>query len=186
MTTSARLSLFTPLRETLHTLFSQSELKNPLKLFLVPGVLASESLRVLLIFFLVPFFRVLVYLAALKWTWVVGLALWSIIAVSLALVLTPLEVITARCSVQLSGGSIALEGEDGLPSYSSVVPESATDGEREGEPVVCLRHATSKGPYDGAVDCFQKIVKEEGIRALWRGWWYTALFLVLGYASSPR
>lgn len=35
-------------------------------------------------------------------------------------------------------------------------------------------------PYLGLVDCVQKIVREEGWTALYRGWWLTLVFGVFG------
>jgi hypothetical protein len=37
-----------------------------------------------------------------------------------------------------------------------------------------------KDPYLGLVDCAKRIIDEEGLGALYRGWWLTMLFGVFG------
>lgn len=41
---------------------------------------------------------------------------------------------------------------------------------------VCSRLRNDKDPYLGLVDCAKRIIDEEGLRALYRGWWLTMLF----------
>jgi hypothetical protein len=42
------------------------------------------------------------------------------------------------------------------------------------------RLRNDKDPYLGLVDCAKRIIDEEGLGALYRGWWLTMLFGVFG------
>ncbi|KAL0956557.1 hypothetical protein HGRIS_002694 [Hohenbuehelia grisea] len=86
-----------------------------------------------------------------------------------AIILTPLEVIATRLAIQRN------HAESGYNSVSQEV-----DGDVDGVPeypteeeVIGLRSETD--PYNGLRDCAQRIIQEEGWRALYRGWWITML-----------
>ncbi|KAF7341615.1 Mitochondrial carrier [Mycena sanguinolenta] len=80
----------------------------------------------------------------------------------LIIVLNPLEVIISRLAVQ---------GSHNVDATEIVIPAPET--------VVKLRDEQEEEDYKGVIDCLQKICKEEGWLALYRGWWN--MFLVGTY-----
>ncbi|TFL01479.1 hypothetical protein BDV98DRAFT_568146 [Pterulicium gracile] len=172
ITTPHRLPWFSPLT-SLRLLLTPTELRAPYTLYLTPGLLAAQSAHIAYVVlflgtarhFLIPTpldkipegegfptMRVLVFVA---------LSLGSTV------VLTPLEVISTRLAIQRNhevGGEFAtLAQEDGQGD------EFAGDG----EDVIGLRN--EEDPYHGLVDCAKSILHEEGMAALFRGWWVTML-----------
>jgi len=95
-------------------------------------------------------------------------------------VLTPLEVIVVRLSVQRNHG---------LPEHTPLISQDVNDGEGvtgAGEDVIWYVHCdfsfsfipldgyslrTGREPYGGLIDCAKKIIDEEGWSALYRAWW---------------
>ncbi|KAH7102823.1 hypothetical protein BKA62DRAFT_698921 [Auriculariales sp. MPI-PUGE-AT-0066] len=78
----------------------------------------------------------------------------------------PLEVITTRLSVQRASTTPTLERD---PEDSQ---QDAEGNQDSFEPMCRLRET----PYTGLWNCLVSIVKEEGWRELYRGWWATLLF----------
>lgn len=92
-------------------------------------------------------------------------------------VLTPLEVIATRLSIQPNvGASTTGAGY----SLASGVDENGEQPKYAGqdEDVIGLRPVEE--PYGGALDCARKIWQEEGQASLWRGWIWTATGNFLG------
>ncbi|KAF8881134.1 mitochondrial carrier domain-containing protein [Mucidula mucida] len=83
---------------------------------------------------------------------------YYIFALSISILLTPLDVVAIRLAVQ---GSHA--------TFSDDTPEDV------GETVVRLRDEQVKNSYGGLVDCLKKIRDEEGLAVLYRGWWMVSL-----------
>lgn len=83
---------------------------------------------------------------------------YYIFALSISILLTPLDVVAIRLAVQ---GSHA--------TFSDDTPEDV------GETVVRLRDEQVKNSYGGLVDCLKKIRDEEGLAVLYRGWWMVFL-----------
>ncbi|ETW78801.1 hypothetical protein HETIRDRAFT_410744 [Heterobasidion irregulare TC 32-1] len=179
--TPYRLPFFGPTR-SLRIILSDAERRAPWILFLTPGLLIAQALQVSYAVGLVYFRRTLmpnltissssVRLKDISPMWpvlFVGVALLS------TLVLTPLEVIAARVSVQ--------------PNFTASEPKPAPGAGTEAdikavgalynpdEDVIRLRGSDEMdpGPYTGFIDCGKRIIIEEGWRTLYRGWWITLI-----------
>lgn len=91
------------------------------------------------------------------------------IALLKTIIITPLEVIFLRLSIQPNRVA---------PEFNSTSQEeSDTEEAREyagvEEDVINLR--TEREPYVGLIDCGKRIIEEEGWGALYRVWWWTTL-----------
>ncbi len=95
--------------------------------------------------------------------------LFLVFQLASAFVLTPLEVLSTRLSIQRNSYSpYSLASQ----SASSVLPDGVGYAGIN-EDVVGLR--PEEEPYEGFVDAARKIWEEEGREALWRAWYITAL-----------
>ncbi|KAG8788365.1 hypothetical protein FRC15_004645 [Serendipita sp. 397] len=98
------------------------------------------------------------------------------VAISAITVLTPLEVISTRLSVQRNHSEAAGFGR--VPQ-----DEDTADLEYAGrdEDVIALR--PEDNPYEGLVHCGKSILQEEGPETLLRAWWVTLLLSLIGAFS---
>ncbi|KAJ6537379.1 hypothetical protein DFH09DRAFT_1178101 [Mycena vulgaris] len=155
ITTPHRLATFNA-PAGLRILLSPAERTQPSSLYLAPGVALAAVLEGLV----GPALALLYVLAVPhlpRFPGVVSTAL--VIALAIAIV-TPLQVIRARLTLQRLGP----ETNDEPPAYAA-------------EEVMDFRaHAA---PYTGLVDCARTIVREEGARSLFRAWWLTAFLILL-------
>lgn len=156
----------------LRLVLTPDEYAKPWKLYRAPGLLVSVVLHVL---------WVTLVARSVKWILVSKTDDGSIVSIPLliiflifqllsSLLLTPLEVIATRLSIQrnsYSPYSRASQSEAG-----AALPEGIAFA-GEAEDVIGLR--PEEEPYDGFLDCLMKIKEEEGAVALWRAWWVTAL-----------
>ncbi|KAF7350144.1 hypothetical protein MVEN_01316800 [Mycena venus] len=85
----------------------------------------------------------------------------------MTLLLTPLQVMGARLTLQRLGAA-----SDGAPDADAAAAPPAY-GEEE-----VMEFRTQEAPYTGLIDCGRQMVEEEGWRALLRAWWVTP-FLML-------
>ncbi|KAJ7719012.1 hypothetical protein DFH07DRAFT_859666 [Mycena maculata] len=168
ITTPHKLAAFAP-SAALHVLLSPAERKQPLRLYLTPGVAFAQLLEglfgpfVLLIdkFFGTRIFfehRVLSLTGATLITFLVATGL-----------LTPLKVVSTRLTLQRFGETDADTDVNTPPVYE--------------EAVVDFRGA-QEVPYTGLFNGGAQIVREEGGAVLFRAWWITALVLVLAVLSQ--
>jgi hypothetical protein len=168
ITTPHKLAAFAP-RTALRVLLSPAERAQPLRLYLAPGV----AFAVVLESFLASSFSFLPLATKSFAGATIALAAALPILLLSTAVLTPLEVLTARLTLQRRIG-VAPAEMDALiaPLYSAepVMEFRSTDVE-EGE-----------APYTGLLDCARKIVKEEGWGVLTRAWWLTAAVMLLALA----
>ncbi|THH07227.1 hypothetical protein EW145_g3524 [Phellinidium pouzarii] len=150
-----------------------TERKRPWTLFLTPGLLVSEVLRIAYINLLMDPLRMMILPAASDEDQAKPFANISVARLSIYLglvfisliIICPLEVISTRLSIQRnhahSGFSIV--GQDEVTDVNDVV-YSASD-----EDVIGLR--PDDDPYTGFMDCVKRIVDEEGSKTLFRAWW---------------
>ena len=183
------------IRDSYHALFSKYERQKPYILYCAPGLAVSFLLSVacgigldLGANLILPNNHsphdhpwraaALVAAYALSTLWIV-----------------PLAVVVAKTSVQLNLGGVigydalvhedsygveidtTLVAETGTPLVPDMPRASATD-----EDVVQLRPALPK--YHSFVDAIRTIKAEEGVSALYRGWIWTALGLVMAAAAQ--
>ncbi|KAF9044969.1 mitochondrial carrier domain-containing protein [Panaeolus papilionaceus] len=196
MTTPAKLSPFRP-RVALRTLLSPHERAHFWKLFRNPGLFLGWTTYIFLVTLFVRITRYDIFIElsvviqrAIRRsvpqlpspegpynavTWVVLGAL----AVLGTLLLCPLEVALVRLSLQRNNG----HEPSSLSAVDTTEPAAQSESEVDilVEEDVILTHPDSD-PYTGLVDCFKRIVKEEGWTTLYRGWWIT--FLFGGFQSS--
>lgn len=98
------------------------------------------------------------------------------VALSSVGILTPLEVISTRLSVQRNHGA----GSGGFGSVAQEDEELASmEYAGKDEDVIALR--PEDNPYEGFVHCGKSILQEEGPSALLRAWWMT---LIVGILSA--
>lgn len=106
-------------------------------------------------------------------------------AVSACFILTPLEVITTRLSVQRNhlnnpyeglGAGSTTNGDSNYATHASAnVERTPPDVEYAGEEEDVIALRPEDNPYEGLVHCGKSILEEEGISAFMRGWWITML-----------
>ncbi|KAI0047776.1 hypothetical protein FA95DRAFT_1558767 [Auriscalpium vulgare] len=181
ITTPHRLPYFRPFY-ALRILLTPTERTKPWILYLTPGLLATELLHIAYFVLGLRTLRHLL-LPSLSGTGrpspedvsTTKLIIYCAIAFISTTILCPLEVIATKLAVQRNHAS---------PEFNSVAQEEEGDAEELAEysgaeeDVIGLR--SEEDPYLGLVDCFQRIVQEEGWRALYRGWWVTMLFGTFG------
>jgi len=192
ITTPHKLPYFKP-RYALSLLLSPTERLRPWTLYLTPGLLASQCLHVLYVLlvlrttrrFLLPSLSTYPTMADGQtgipedFT-VLRLGIYGIIAIASTFVLCPLEVISIRLSIQRNHANAqgfgSVEQEEEADAATAQAEYAAPE-----EDVIGLRN--EKDPYTGLVDCVKSIAQEEGVGALYRGWWLTMLSGIIGAFS---
>ncbi|KAG2367122.1 mitochondrial carrier domain-containing protein [Suillus spraguei] len=163
---------------SLRVLLTPTERWRPLTLYLTPGLLIADVAwqvayavliprwirRLLLRAFVKPGIRYIERTSTIKLVIV-----FVAIALLKTIIITPLEVIFLRLSIQPNRVA---------PEFNSISQEeSDTEEAREyagvEEDVINLR--TEREPYVGLIDCGKRIIEEEGWGALYRVWWWTTL-----------
>ncbi|CAG7854700.1 SubName: Full=Uncharacterized protein {ECO:0000313/EMBL:CCA66399.1} [Serendipita indica DSM 11827] len=194
ITTPHRLPWF-GLRKSLRVLLTPYELHRPWMLYFEPGfgLLIARSLHVSWLVFVQRGVR-RILLPSLNTDIILdgtdndvsdtfsklspvalGFYIFFVILSSIA-VLTPLEVISVRLSVQRNHSEAAGFGP---------APQDEEDPELEyagrEEDVIALR--PEEDPYEGFLHCAKSILQEEGPETLLRGWWITLLASLAGAFS---
>ncbi|KAG1778456.1 hypothetical protein EV702DRAFT_153174 [Suillus placidus] len=167
VTTQEDMSSFS-LRRALDVLLSPAERRHPYRIFIIPGLLMACTSWVLFIVGTIGarhfLFRVAKQFPGNFGNWedmrphipllVVVVILSFVLNV---LVLTPLEVMMVRLSIQAKATQVTLLLD--TPPVEAVGP---------------VRLRTDKVEYTGLISCARLIIHEEGWGALYRGWWWTA------------
>ena len=126
----------------------------------------------------------------------VKLVIFIVIALLSTAILTPLEVIAIRLSIQRNHAA---------PEFNSIAQEENGDGEEVTEyagadedvigyvtlfswfsfPITFHKCSlrSEREPYVGLVNCAKRIIDEEGWSALYRAWWLTMLGSLMGSFS---
>ncbi|KAK1227520.1 hypothetical protein PQX77_009473 [Marasmius sp. AFHP31] len=171
------------------TLLSPIERRRPWKLYLLPGILTSHLVQMLVMAFIGQLSGYLTWsLTASQGLegWMKVVVLKLIFAMIPATFLAPWKIAQARLAVQRTrineDGDAIIDADANAAEEASVVEDrSAVEDTAEPdtssvgvepystEDVINLRDAEE--PYAGLVDCFKKIVGEEGRRTLFRAWW---------------
>ncbi|KAG1756374.1 mitochondrial carrier [Suillus paluster] len=167
VTTQEELPSFS-LRRALDALLSPTERKRPYRIFVIPGFLAATTSWVLYIVgtSALRHFFVIKQMPEHFENWedvksciplLVGAIVFSLVLN--ALVLTPLEVMIVRLSIQAKARQPIL--------LLDTTPD-------EDHPVGAVRLRTNEDEYTGLINCATLIIREEGWGVLYRGWWWTA------------
>ncbi|TFK25692.1 mitochondrial carrier [Coprinopsis marcescibilis] len=172
VTTPVKLGYFNVMH-ALRVLLTPTELKKPWIIYLTPGLMAAQVLHILIIVLVLgPLRRWLIpefseASPTLEDVSVVRVVLYTVVAVVITALITPLEVIATRLSIQRNHASA---------EYNSVQQE--VDGDAEpvedyGGDEEVIGHEAD--PYLGLADCAKRVIHEEGVMALYRAWWLTFL-----------
>ncbi|KAJ7287475.1 mitochondrial carrier domain-containing protein [Mycena rebaudengoi] len=175
ITTPHKLPYFKPMK-SLRVLLTPTERRRPWIIYLTPGLLATESIHVAyVVLILGPLHRFLKpitiepgsSLFEVSWTM---LAIYFAVVLVSTVILAPLEVMSTRLAIQRNHSS---------SEYNSVTQEVEGEAEETAEfagaeeDVIGLRNEAD--PYMGFVDCAKTIIEDEGMQAIYRGWWVTLL-----------
>jgi len=186
ITTPHKLPWFSPLK-SLQILLTPYELHRPWMIYLAPGLLLSRCLHVLWVILvqrgvrrlLLPSLDTLPIMEGEDPAGIIDslppfrLGIFIVfVGVSAVMVLTPLEVITTRLSVQRNHSQAA--------GFGSVPQDEQPEMEYAGqdEDVIALR--PEDNPYEGFTHCAKSILQEEGPEALLRAWWVTLILSLAG------
>ncbi|KAL5528628.1 hypothetical protein ACEPAF_7764 [Sanghuangporus sanghuang] len=162
---------------SLRILLTASERRRPWLLYLTPGLMVSEVLRVLYIILIMDPLRLLLFpmdakLSFARLSAYLGLAFVSTI------IICPLEVVSTRLSMQRNHAT-----SDFTPvaqEEDSVMTDAVYSAAEED--VIGLRNEDD--PYLGCIDCAKRIVNEEGYSTLFRAWWLVFIPMTM-VAFSP-
>ncbi|PVF94049.1 hypothetical protein CPB86DRAFT_766452 [Serendipita vermifera] len=189
ITTPHRLPWFAPLK-SLQVLLTPYELHKPWVLYLTPGLLLSRSLHVCWLVFIQRGVRHLLLpsldsniregddpTVVFEKLSPVSTGIYvAFVGVSSIILLTPLEVISTRLSVQRNHSP---DREYGAAPQDEDAPELEYAG--RDEDVIALR--PEDNPYEGFAQCAKSILQEEGPETLLRAWWLTLLSSLIGAFS---
>ncbi|KAJ7579103.1 hypothetical protein C8J56DRAFT_336610 [Mycena floridula] len=162
--TAQKLPMFNLLKG-LRQLLSPTERRRPWRLYYsTPGLFVAQLTQIFIVVLgLGPLRRLLLpELSSPTTIPLVPLIIYLAVAALSTLILTPLEVIIARLSVQRNADDQDSPEMDETAEYFAVT-----------EDVIELND--EEDPYLGLFDCARRIVNEEGIRVLYRAWWITLL-----------
>ena len=191
VTTPHKLGWFSP-RVSLRALFTPYERSKPWVLYLTPGLALAQSLHVLYFLTIARGLRALLVpsyhpngfffngepLSKFGGFWAyAGMGLYSLFLIGSVAILTPLEVLSARLSVQRNHPT----GASSLPTSTHEEREAMLNDEGSPgleyagaeEDVIALRDEDA--PYSGLLYAYRKVIEEEGMGTLYRCWWLTLL-----------
>jgi hypothetical protein len=189
---------------SLRVLLTPTERRRPWILYLTPGLLATQVAHIAYIVLGLRSIRQLLLpelanpgIPRSEEISPVKLVIFFVIALLSTIILTPLEVIAIRLSIQRNHAA---------PEFNSISQEEEGDADEATEYAgveedvigyVKLRFSfllpeitnhvcslrTEREPYVGLIDCGKRIIEEEGWGALYRAWWLTTLGSISGAFS---
>ncbi|OJT06349.1 hypothetical protein TRAPUB_2811 [Trametes pubescens] len=176
--TPYKLPSFRPIY-ALRILLTPTEGRRPWTLYLTPGLLATEMMHILYNVVVLRSFRLLLLsstFSPFKFGIYLGVEMLSVI------ITCPLEVMATKLAIQRNHASAEYNSvEQEVEDDAIDAPEYAEYSNQE-EDVIGLRH--EKDPYLGFVDCFKRIVDEEGWQTLYRAWWVTMLAAIASASAA--
>ncbi|KAL7281750.1 mitochondrial carrier [Trametes coccinea BRFM310] len=169
---------FFGLMYSLRVLLTPTERRRPWILYLTPGLLATEFLRILYTMVVLRSLRILLLrnFTPFKFGIYLGIEILSV---------------AFTCPLEVMSTKLAIQRNHATTEYNSVEQEVEDDGieaheyaeySNEEEDVIGLRH--EKDPYLGFLDCFKRIVDEEGWQTLYRAWWVTMLGAIVSATAA--
>ncbi|KAF9045061.1 hypothetical protein BJ165DRAFT_1474993 [Panaeolus papilionaceus] len=192
--------------QTMNDLLTPSEVKNILTLYRAPGLSSAWLVYLsIVILYVGPEHRMLSLMLideawrTLRRTWqplpdrgyyvVEWLLRFLGLSVVSVCIMTPLEVVLVRLSVQRKGNEDPGNNQENEPNSGSDMnstdqsqTEDVVARDRQEEPLFSasdedvINVHPDCDAYKGLVDCTRRIAKEEGLATLLRGWWITLLF----------
>ncbi|EIW80043.1 hypothetical protein CONPUDRAFT_91208 [Coniophora puteana RWD-64-598 SS2] len=178
MMTPIRLPYFDALY-SIRNLFTPTERQRPWRLYLTPGLFPAVALST----------AYYAYVPRISRAWLMDMGAnggnspnqtfsrflaHAIVAVLTTAIMTPIEVIIVRLSMQYHNAA--------APVFTTAVAQESGDHRPEavvyGEDNV-IQMRKCRDPYTGLLDCAKRIVVEEGWSTLYLGWWITMLFSIL-------
>ncbi|KAG1730545.1 mitochondrial carrier [Suillus paluster] len=141
ITTPHKLPYFNAIY-SLRVLLTPTERRKPWILYLTPGLLATQVAHTAYV------------------------AIFVVIVLLSRVILTPLEVIAVRLSIQRNCAAPEINP---ISQENDGDAEEATEYSGVDEDVIGLR--TGMEPYVGVIDCAKRIIEEEGWSTLYRAWW---------------
>ncbi|EMD37377.1 hypothetical protein CERSUDRAFT_114050 [Gelatoporia subvermispora B] len=189
ITTPYKLPSFSPIK-ALRVLLTPTERRKPWILYATPGLFVAEVLHIVYVAFILGTLRIWLVPAPgedqsrFETFHPVKFSIFIIIQTLSVTIMCPLEVMSTKLAIQRNHAvpeynSVEQEAEDAITDYADL-EEYSPD-----EEVIGLR--SEKDPYLGFIDCFKRIVDEEGWKTLYRAWWITMLGLIsqaLGAAAQ--
>ncbi|KAI0675211.1 mitochondrial carrier [Trametes maxima] len=176
--TPYKLSYFS-LMHSLRILLTPTERRRPWTLYLTPGLLAAELLQVLYALVVLRSFRNLLLsnnFTPFKFGIYVGIEMLSVI------ITCPLEVMVTKLAIQRNHATAEYNSVEQEVEDDAIEAHEYSEYSNQEEDVIGLRH--EKDPYLGFVDCFKRIIDEEGWQTLYRAWWVTMLAGIASAAAA--
>ncbi|CDO74453.1 hypothetical protein BN946_scf184979.g8 [Trametes cinnabarina] len=94
----------------------------------------------------------------------------------------PLEVMSTKLAIQRNHATTEYNSVEQEVEDDAVEAHEYAEYSNQEEDVIGLRH--EKDPYLGFVDCFKRIVDEEGWQTLYRAWWVTMLAAIVSATAA--
>ncbi|KAH9858820.1 mitochondrial carrier [Lenzites betulinus] len=164
---------------SLRILLTPTEGRRPWILYLTPGLLATQMLRILYSVIILRTFRLLLVVnnfTPFKFGIYLGVEMLSVI------ITCPLEVMATKLAIQRNHASSEYNSVEQEVEDDAVDAHEYAEYSNQEEDVIGLRH--EKDPYLGFVDCFKRIVDEEGWQTLYRAWWVNMLAAIAAAAAA--
>ncbi|KAI8993111.1 mitochondrial carrier [Trametes punicea] len=163
---------------SLRILLTPTERRRPWILYLTPGLLTSEILRILYRMLVLRTLRILLLKDFTAFKFGIYLAV-EILSVAIT---CPLDVMTTKLAIQRNHATAEYNSVEQEVEDDAVEVHEYAEYSNQEEDVIGLRH--EKDPYLGFVDCFKRIVDEEGWQTLYRAWWVTVLGAIVSATAA--
>ncbi|KAI0769719.1 mitochondrial carrier [Trametes elegans] len=155
---------------SLRVLLTPTERRRPWVLYLTPGLLAVQFLRILYPLAVLRSFRLLLLannFSSFKFGIYLGIEMLSVA------ITCPLEVMATKLAIQRNHATADYNSVEQEVEDDAVETHEFAEYSNQEEDVIGLRH--ERDPYLGFIDCFKQIIDEEGWQTLYRAWWVTML-----------
>ncbi|KAI0630262.1 mitochondrial carrier [Trametes polyzona] len=176
--TPYKLPYFRPLY-ALRILLTPTEGRRPWMLYLTPGLLATQMIHLLYTVVVLRSLRILLLsknFTPFKFGIYLGIEILSVI------ITCPLEVMSTKLAIQRNHASAEYNSVEQEVEDDAVEAHEYAEYSNQEEDVIGLRH--EKDPYLGFVDCFKRIVDEEGWQTLYRAWWVSVLAAITSAGAA--
>ncbi|KAI0663600.1 mitochondrial carrier [Cubamyces menziesii] len=163
---------------SLRILLTPTERRRPWILYLTPGLLVTELMRLLYAMVVLRSLRILLLKDFTPFKFGIYLG-FEMLSVALT---CPLEVMATKLAIQRNHATAEYNSVEQEVEDDAIDAHEYAEYNGEEEDVIGLRH--EKDPYLGFVDCFKRIVDEEGWQTLYRGWWFTMMAAIFSAVAA--